>query len=118
MAVKIPTIDQRIRIPEEAINDVVRQVIEKFNPQRIVLFGSYAAGKPRPESDVDLLVVMDTPLRESEQAYQICREIDYLFGLDLIVISPRRLKQRLEWGDTFLKEITQQGVMLYESPDA
>jgi len=118
MALKIPTIDQRIRIPDAAIKDVVRQIIEKFKPQRIILFGSYASGIPHPESDVDLLVIMDTPLRESEQAYQICREIDYLFGLDLLVITPERLQQRLEWGDSFLKEITQQGVVLYESPDA
>ena len=117
MAVKIPTIDQRVRIPQVAIEDVVRQIIEKFHPRRIILFGSYAAGNPQPESDVDLLVIMDTPLRESEQAYRICREIDYLFGLDLLVITPQRLKQRLGWGDSFLKEIMQKGVVLYESSD-
>ena len=115
---KIPTIDQRVRIPEEAIEDVVRQIVAKFHPLRIILFGSYAAGEPRPESDVDLLVIMDTPLRESEQAYQICREIDYLFGLDLLVITPQRLKQRLEWGDSFLREIMHKHIALYESSDA
>jgi len=118
MVVSVPTIDQRIRIPEEAIEDVIRQIVDKFHPQQIILFGSYAAGQPQPESDVDLLVVMDTPLRESEQAYLICREIDYLFGLDLLVISPGRLKQRLEWGDSFLHGIIQAGIVRYESPDA
>jgi predicted nucleotidyltransferase len=80
-------------------------------------FGSYAYGKPKPESDVDLLVIMDTQLSEIEQAATICRRIPYRFGLDLIVYTPRRLAQRLEWGDSFLKEITQRGVVLYESPD-
>jgi predicted nucleotidyltransferase len=61
--VKVPTIDKRKRIPQKAIDQVVEQIVEKFKPQKIILFGSYARGNPRPESDVDLLVVMDTPLR-------------------------------------------------------
>ena len=78
-ALAVPTINKRTRISVAAINSVVEQITRKFHPQRMVLFGSYAWGKPRPESDVDLLVVMDTPLREAEQATQICQQIDYLF---------------------------------------
>ena len=48
-----------------AIRDVVKQIAEQFKPEKIILFGSYAYGKPRPESDVDLLVIMSTPLRLS-----------------------------------------------------
>ena len=57
-AVNVPTIDKRKRIPQKAIDQVVKQIVEKFKPQKIILFGSYARGNPRPESDVDLLVVM------------------------------------------------------------
>lgn len=56
--IEVPTVDKRKRIPQKAIDEVVRQIAEKFRPQKIILFGSYARGKPRPESDVDLLVVM------------------------------------------------------------
>jgi uncharacterized protein len=114
-AVSVPTIDKRKRIPAAAIHSVVRQIAEKFHPQQIILFGSYAYGKPRPESDVDLLVVMETPMRESEQAIQILQQIEFLFGLDLLVITPKKLSQRLEWGDSFLREVTDQGKVLYES---
>src|SRR5512133_3134620 len=62
VAVKVPTIDKRKRIPQKAINQVVKQIVEKFKPQKIILFGSYARGNPRPESDVDMLVVMNTRL--------------------------------------------------------
>ena len=62
--VKVPTIYKRKRIPQKAIDQVVEQIVEKFKPQKIILFGSYARGNPHPESDVDMLVVMDTPLRE------------------------------------------------------
>ena len=56
VAVEVPTIDKRKRIPQEAIDQVVEQIVEKFKPQKIILFGSYARGNPRPESDVDMLV--------------------------------------------------------------
>ncbi|MGD0004696.1 MAG: nucleotidyltransferase domain-containing protein [Anaerolineaceae bacterium] len=82
------------------------------------LFGSYAYGTPRPESDLDLCVIMETPLSETEQAATICRSIQYRFGLDLIVCNPQRLAQRLEWGDSFLKEVVNKGVILYEYADA
>ena len=113
--IEVPTVDKRKRIPQEAIDEVVRQITEKFHPQKIILFGSYARGRPRPESDVDLLVVMDTPMREVEQAIQICQQIDYRFGLDLIVRKPQRLTERLKMGDWFLRDILEEGKVVYES---
>lgn len=60
-ALTVPTIDVRQRIPMAVIRSLALSIAEKFQPQRIILFGSYAYGQPRPESDVDLLVTMDTP---------------------------------------------------------
>jgi uncharacterized protein len=111
------TRDDRGLIPAEAITSIVRQIVERFDPERIVLFGSYAYGQPRPESDVDLLVVMETPLREMQQAVRICQSIDYHFALDLIVRTPATLARRLEIGDPFLREILDQGTVLYERAD-
>src|SRR6187200_3413249 len=105
VAVNVPTIDKRKRIPQKAIDHVVKQIVEKFKPQKIILFGSYARGNPRPESDVDLLVVMETSLREVQQAIQISQEIDYRFGLDLIVHTPKYLTKRVEMGDWFIRDI-------------
>ena len=117
-ALSVPTIDTRERIPMQVITTLVQRIAAEFHPRQIILFGSYAYGKPRPESDVDLLVVMETQLKESEQALQIRRAVNVLFGLDLIVYTPENLAQRIAWGDSFLREITQQGVILYESTDA
>lgn len=64
---EVPPVNVRDRVPQEAIDEVVRAIAERFQPQQIILFGSYASGDPRPESDVDLLVVMETPLKEAEQ---------------------------------------------------
>ena len=114
-AIKVPTIDKRKRIPQEAIDQVVEQIVEKFKPQKIILFGSYARGDPRPESDVDMLVVMNTSLKEVQQAIQICRQIDYRFGLDLIVHTPKYLAERMKMGDWFLRDVVKEGKVLYEA---
>jgi predicted nucleotidyltransferase len=113
--VKVPTIYKRKRIPQKAIDQVVQQIVEKFKPQKIILFGSYARGNPRPESDVDLLVVMNTSLKESKQSLEIRRQLDVMFGMDLIVHTPKRLKQRVEMGDWFLRDVMKDGKVLYES---
>ena len=117
MTLIAPTVDVRTRIPDEIIHELVTRIARLFNPRRIILFGSYAVGNPRSESDVDLLVIMDTFLREPMQALQIRQAINPLFGVDILVITPVRLNQRLKWGDSFLKEIIEKGVVLYESPD-
>jgi len=111
-----PSIGVRRRISNRAIGEVVRQIVQGFQPQQVILFGSYGCGQPRPESDVDILVVMDTVLRETEQAVRICQAIEYHFGLDLIVRTPETLDRRLALGDPFLREIMSKGQVLYERP--
>ncbi len=113
-AVHVPNIYKRKRIPQKAIDQVVEQIVEKFKPQKIILFGSYARGNPRPESDVDLLVVMDTKLKDVRQAIEICQQIEYRFGLDLIVHTPKYLAERVKQGDWFLRDVLKEGKVLYE----
>lgn len=93
------------------------EIVERFNPQRIILFGSYAYGHPGPASDVDVLVIMDTLMKETEQAVRICQAIDYHFGLDLIVRKPETVAHRLALGDPFLAEVLEKGTVLYERAD-
>jgi hypothetical protein len=52
------------------------------------------------------------------QAVKILQAINANFGLDLVVYTPGKLNQRLVWGDSFLREVTAKGQVLYESPDA
>jgi hypothetical protein len=60
---------------------------------------------------------METQLREVEQAIRISQGIDYRFRLDLIVRTPQRLKERLEMGDWFLRDVVKEGKVVYESRD-
>jgi predicted nucleotidyltransferase len=118
MSLSAPTVIDRVRIPDDTIQELITRIAAEFQPRRIILFGSYAYGRPRPDSDVDLLVIMETRLRESEQALRIRRSVNPRFGVDILVYTPSRLAQRLKWGDSFLKEITEKGRIVYESPDS
>lgn len=116
--ITVAPVGVRKRVPPAAIEQVVRQIVEKFHPQKVILFGSHAYGKPHTESDVDILVVMNTAQTGAQQAVEILTNIEANFGLDLVVYTPQRLEQRLLWGDSFLREVVTKGLVLYESPDA
>jgi len=114
-AMEVPNVNERRHIPMRAIRAVVKQIADKFQPEKIVLFGSYAYGKPRPESDVDLLVVMETSLRSRQQRLEISRALSPRpFPLDIIVRTPSELEERIALGDIFLREIMTQGKVVYE----
>jgi predicted nucleotidyltransferase len=105
-------------VPMSAIRRFARQIVERFHPDKIILFGSYAYGTPTPDSDVDLLVVMPTR-NQSEQAVRIDEAIDERgFALDLLVRTPKVIEERLRWGDWFIKEIMERGKVLYEKDHA
>src|ERR1700736_5718766 len=104
-------------IPLSAIRRFARQIAEKFHPDKIILFGSYAFGTPHDESDVDLLVIM--PCRnEIDQALRINLALEPPFSMDLIVRTPYHMPQGLKEGDCdwFLVEIMDKGKVLYEAP--
>lgn len=115
--IHVPPLEKRKRIPMRAILALAKVIAAHFDPQKIILFGSYAYGKPRLSSDVDLLVVMETKLTPREQRLTISRALSpWPFGLDIIVRTPADLERRIALGDFFLREITRKGKSIYERP--
>ncbi len=103
------------RISRRAIDNVAKRIAEKFDPERIILFGSYAYGKPHPYSDVDLLIVMDTKERPLAKQLEISRALSpHPFGMDILVRAPNQLRERIAMGDYFLREIVTKGKVVYE----
>jgi len=97
------------------IRAVVRRIARLFHPEKIILFGSYAAGTPGPDSDVDLLVVMETPLSSRQQRLAISRALSPRpFPMDIVVRTPQEIQRRVTAGDFFLQEIMATGKVLYE----
>jgi predicted nucleotidyltransferase len=80
-------------IPRAVIRDYARQIAVQFHPEKIILFGSYAYGKPHKDSDVDILVVMPA-YDEINQAVRILEKTNSSFPLDLIVRTPDNLRHR------------------------
>ncbi len=98
------------------IENITEQIRRKFNPEKIILFGSYAYGTPQNDSDIDLLVVLDRQGSMRNHAVDILQNIQYHVPLDLIVRSPEQIKDRVQKGDFFLKELLQKGKIVYERP--
>ena len=102
-------------ISREEIQEYCDAVAREFHPRKIILFGSYAYGAPRPDSDVDLLVVL--PFRGSDvaKAIQIRSRFDTPFPMDLIVRKPEFIAQRQRERDMFIELVLAQGRVMYES---
>jgi len=99
------------------IKNAAREIARQFQPQRVMLFGSYAQGKATRNSDVDFLVLM--PGRSvHDRALEIRRAIEFPFPVDVLVRSPEEFHRRVAAGDCFLKEIEKNGTVLYEASHA
>lgn len=107
----------RFRATDAKIAKLARQIVELFQPERIILFGSRARGAARADSDVDLLVVMPYEGSSIHQAQRVRQSVDYHFPLDLIVRSPEEIERRLRLGDFFLQDVLREGQVLYEHAD-
>ena len=99
----------------ELLKRVTQTIVERFHPKRIVLFGSYARGEARPESDLDLFIEMESTLRPPERAV----EVSAVFGLhpwplDVIVYTPDEVRRLRGMRGTLLSVIEREGRVLYE----
>lgn len=100
-------------VPMRVIRRFARQVAERFQPEKIILFGSHAYGQPHADSDVDILVIM--PARNQlDQAVKIELACDPPFPLDIKVRTPYSVAWQLAEGASFLTEIMTKGKVLYE----
>jgi predicted nucleotidyltransferase len=108
-----PIVGQR-RINISEINEKVQVIVRKYRPDKIVLFGSYAKGNPGPDSDVDLLVIIDTKRSTWDLAVEISLALRHSFPMDIIVRTPEEIARRLKYGDVFIKNIMENGKVLYE----
>jgi predicted nucleotidyltransferase len=93
-------------VTEARLQEIAQRIVEAFDPERIILFGSYATGQPTPDSNVGLLVVMgngDPPARRSAEIARTL--LDIPFPIDIMVRTPEELEHRIDIGDYFIQEI-------------
>ncbi|MCR4407688.1 MAG: nucleotidyltransferase domain-containing protein [Anaerolineae bacterium] len=99
----------------ETLPAAIEKLICEVDPEKIILFGSYAYGDPTPDSDVDLLVVVRADGSYRERYMRVAMALQpRLFPLDLIVKTPEEVEEALQTFSPFLREAYTKGICLYE----
>lgn len=103
-----------MKITFEKIQETADKIVKEYNPEKIILFGSYAWGTPAADSDVDLFIV-----KETENTRDMARKINRFifpreFAMDLIVYTPEQVERRKKMRDFFLEDILTKGKFLYD----
>ena len=102
------------RIVTHDIQKMVRRLVDHFDPDQIILFGSYARGTAGPDSDVDLLVIL--PVTGSKRAKQIEMRValhDINMPKDTIVATPEQVEQQKDGAGIIIRPAFQEGQVLY-----
>jgi predicted nucleotidyltransferase len=98
------------------IESAIKRIVEKFHPVKVILFGSYARGTAGPESDVDLLVVMEVRGSKRRQAVEIDLALsDRTFPLDLIVVTPEEYEKYRDVVGHILYPAVREGRVVYDA---
>ncbi len=101
---------------EKIIGEIVERIRKEYRPEKIILFGSYAYGKPREESDIDLFIIKDTNKRRIDRFVEVKKLVyDPNRGISVspLVYTNQELQERLKIKDFFVCEILEKGKVLY-----
>jgi uncharacterized protein len=101
---------------EKIIADVVEKLKTDYQPEKIILYGSYAYGQPEEDSDIDLFIIKETDKRRVDRFVEVKRIIynqQRRISIQPLVYTPREVQERLAMGDDFIEEILTKGEVLY-----
>lgn len=105
--------DKKIK---KLIEDITKKIVKEYNPKKVILFGSYAHGKPTDDSDIDLLIIKntdETPMQRWMRLRRLLMTPDVMISITPFVYTEKELDERLQIKDFFIKEILKKGVVLY-----
>lgn len=96
------------------IKEITQKIVKEYQPEKIILFGSYAWGKPTEASDIDLLVVKNSQRPRLDRQRELRRKLfPPLVPTDILVYTPNEIVKRLSIGDFFIRDIVTKGKVLY-----
>jgi predicted nucleotidyltransferase len=99
---------------EKETESITTQIIEKYEPEKIILFGSAARGESGSDSDADFLIIKkETPFYGADRIRELSRIVNRNIPVDFLVYRPEEFEKRVEMGDPFLKAIIKEGKVLY-----
>jgi predicted nucleotidyltransferase len=101
----------------ELIPAITDQIVCNFQPEQVILFGSQARGDARPDSDIDLLVVLPQVDDKRQAAIAIRRALaGFPIGKDILVTMPEEIERRGNLVGTVLRPALREGKVLYDRP--
>ncbi len=99
---------------QKEIESITQQILKKYKPEKVILFGSAARGKFSSDSDADFLIIKkETPFYGADRIRELSRLIERNIPIDFLIYRPEEFNKRLEMGDPFLKFILKEGKVLY-----
>lgn len=99
---------------QKEIKKIVDQIVKDYKPEKVILFGSFASGKPKENSDVDLVVIKKTKTKFIERLKKIAKIVKSWEAFDILIYTPKEWQNALEEGNYFIEEITKTGKVVYE----
>ena len=106
------------KVTDALLADITERIVRHFDPEQVILFGSYAYGTPHKDSDVDLFVIMEGEGDLFSRIHRVSQvaQVDYL-PMDVLTRTPREVQERLDMGDYFMAEVLERGKVLYKRGD-
>ena len=101
----------------QLIFKIVNEIRCGYQPEKIILFGSYACGRPTKDSDIDLFIIKETDRPRRERFVEVSKllfKISSDVSVEPLVFTPEELRERITIGDPFILEILQKGEVLYD----
>jgi predicted nucleotidyltransferase len=103
------------QVTPELIQEITRKIVDAFHPRRIILFGSHARSDAHPDSDLDLLVEMESELPYYERVYQAqMLFIDRVAPIDILVFTPAEISEQRKLVASIFHSIDREGIVLYD----
>ncbi|MFN8453707.1 MAG: nucleotidyltransferase domain-containing protein [Anaerolineae bacterium] len=112
---KQASVEYPVPVTETLLQGITQRIVENFDPEKVILFGSHVTGTPHPDSDVDLLVIMKSerpPIERAVAVKKVCRP--RFVPMDVLVKTPEEVTAQLARGNFFLRQILAEGRVLYE----
>lgn len=96
------------------VNNIIKS-IQPFKPEKVILFGSYAWGQPKKDSDFDLFIIKQTKENPSKRAYKVRRCLNNINeSFDILVFTHQEIQRRIAINDFFIQDILSRGEVIYE----
>ncbi|MBT9131050.1 MAG: hypothetical protein DDT42_01822 [candidate division WS2 bacterium] len=111
---ELAIVTQRKEALEQELNRIVATLVEKYQPEKIILFGSLVTGRIHEWSDIDLLIIKETTTRRVYRRAEALKGAKRNIPMDVIILTPSEVKFLSDENSLFIKDILEKGSVVYE----